>query len=238
MCNTLRYQIYENNISITFTINVGSLIRLAIMSHYGRQNNNNVSRTLAGKDSNGMPLYGHEHVFYIPTDDDCDGYIDHITIMTDTKLTILELDAVKAVDEIYSKHDNIRAHVILCDNINEDNSMMQEHKKWISKTPFVLNRHTKIRGNKVSDTPKNQVELELKRRYPLYKIINVVVKDNSIPMHLSKIQPKEFKRIRKPNEKPMPGYEVMLEFSNPVSGPLFLGYGCHFGLGMFVPYEE
>jgi len=29
------------------------------------------------------------------------------------------------------------------------------------------------------------------------------------------------------------GFEVV--FSEPVRGPIALGYGCHFGLGQFVP---
>jgi CRISPR-associated protein Csb2 len=29
------------------------------------------------------------------------------------------------------------------------------------------------------------------------------------------------------------GFEI--EFAEPVSGPIALGYACHFGLGLFVP---
>ena len=31
------------------------------------------------------------------------------------------------------------------------------------------------------------------------------------------------------------GAAFMIEFPEPVSGPVALGYGCHFGLGLFVP---
>lgn len=238
MKHILKYTILEKSISVYFTIKVGSLIRLAIMSHYGRQNNNAVSRTLAGKDSNGVPLSGHDHVFYIPTDDDYDGYLDHIEIMTNTEFTLSELNAIKAVCEIHSSRDGIHAHLILCNDLEGDNLPITEHKKWISKTPFILNRHMKIRGEKMIDTPKDQVILELKRRYPLYDIRDIIITDNNSPMCISKMRPNEFKRIRKPDEKPMPAYEVIIEFNTPISKPLFLGYGCHFGLGMFVPYVD
>ena len=29
------------------------------------------------------------------------------------------------------------------------------------------------------------------------------------------------------------GYGFDIEFAEPVAGPLYFGYGCHFGLGMF-----
>lgn len=206
------------------------------MSHYGRKNNNAVSQTLAGKDSQGMPLSGHRHVFYIPTDDDNDGCLDHITIMTDTGLNETELGAINAVNEIHSGSDNIHAR-IRPSNHDTANQVTRKHKIWIAKTPFVLNRHTKIRGKKMIDTPKSQVALELERRYTSYKVSNITIMENNIPMCISKKLPKEFKRTRKPGEVPMSGYEAIIEFMMPISGPLFLGYGCHFGLGMFVPYD-
>lgn len=33
------------------------------------------------------------------------------------------------------------------------------------------------------------------------------------------------------------GAALRLEFESPVSGPLALGYGCHFGLGLFAPIK-
>ena len=33
------------------------------------------------------------------------------------------------------------------------------------------------------------------------------------------------------------GYGFRIEFPEPVKGPIALGYGAHFGLGLFVPYR-
>jgi CRISPR-associated protein Csb2 len=30
------------------------------------------------------------------------------------------------------------------------------------------------------------------------------------------------------------GYGFVIEFAEPIAGPLCLGYGCHFGLRLFV----
>jgi CRISPR-associated protein Csb2 len=47
----------------------------------------------------------------------------------------------------------------------------------------------------------------------------------------------EFRRGRKddPEKERRLGYGFRITFPEPVSGPIALGYGCHFGLGLFVP---
>ena len=37
---------------------------------------------LSGKDAAGKPLKGHHHAFYVPTDEDGDGRLDHLTVWT------------------------------------------------------------------------------------------------------------------------------------------------------------
>lgn len=48
---------------------------------------------------------------------------------------------------------------------------------------------------------------------------------------------RHFVRTRQRGGTPPPvdaGYTLRLRFSEPVSGPLSLGYGSHFGLGLFA----
>jgi CRISPR-associated protein Csb2 len=48
---------------------------------------------------------------------------------------------------------------------------------------------------------------------------------------------RHFARRRQRSGAPPPadvGYALRLRFTEPVVGPLLLGYGSHFGLGMFV----
>ena len=44
----------------------------------------------------------------------------------------------------------------------------------------------------------------------------------------------QFRRARK-GEEPRYGIGFKIEFENPVAGPIAIGYGSHFGLGLFVP---
>jgi len=44
----------------------------------------------------------------------------------------------------------------------------------------------------------------------------------------------EFRRNRT-DDSARVGYGFELEFAEPPVGPVTLGYGCHFGLGLFMP---
>ena len=47
----------------------------------------------------------------------------------------------------------------------------------------------------------------------------------------------EYRRNRK-GDPVRPGFFLRLTFDHPVQGPLAIGYGAHFGLGMFRPVGE
>ena len=64
------------------TIRWGELARKSAMSQYGRNNHGEVSQSLSGKDGSGTPLKGHRHTFYLPSDEDGDGRLDHLTVWT------------------------------------------------------------------------------------------------------------------------------------------------------------
>ena len=44
----------------------------------------------------------------------------------------------------------------------------------------------------------------------------------------------EFRRNRQ-GDRAQIGYGFEMEFAQPITGPIALGYGCHFGLGLFMP---
>ena len=64
------------------------------MSQYGRQNDGAKSPKLSGKDASGKPLEGHQHAFYLPTDEDGDGQLDHLTVWTPGGLEEREFQVV------------------------------------------------------------------------------------------------------------------------------------------------
>lgn len=217
------------------SILLGCLARASIMSHYGRQNRGGSARAFAGKDSAGVPLSGHVHAFYIPTDEDNDGFLDHIHIVRKTGFTPSELNAIMSVSEMRSSKDGIAVHVKPCSSCTNSTIFAHSCRDWISLTPFLLNRHVKRRRERVVDSPEDQVRLELARRHSSYNTVRIHVSDCNVPMSVCRLRPNQYIRSRRPWDAPKPAYEIALTFRDPVDGPLLLGYGCHFGMGAFVP---
>lgn len=99
---------------------------------------------------------------------------------------------------------------------------------WVSATPFVLPRYPKRRG---ANTIEGQVVAELVTRELPAASVEVLPWDEKTRdlRHAVRVR-------RRPAKRPPidMGFAVRLTFETPVKGPLVLGYGSHFGLGLFV----
>jgi CRISPR-associated protein Csb2 len=62
------------------TLSLGELARRRLQGIYGRQNQGLSSDIFSGKTPEGTPLQDHGHAFYLPTNEDGDGRLDHLTI--------------------------------------------------------------------------------------------------------------------------------------------------------------
>ena len=100
----------------------------------------------------------------------------------------------------------------------------------------MLYRHVKKRRGVFIDTHEKQLNLELKRKKGVSPTKSIFL-DNHNHMNISGKYPLQFIRTRKKGECAMPAYEVILKFKAIVHGPILIGYGCHFGLGLFVPFS-
>jgi CRISPR-associated protein Csb2 len=101
--------------------------------------------------------------------------------------------------------------------------------RWRSRTPFVLPRHIKS----TRESPEEQLLRELTHRkidapVTLEKVSDAILGDGG-----QRLLWRDFRRWRKDDKtaRHFEGFE--LKFSAPVSGPLLLGYGSHYGLGQF-----
>jgi CRISPR-associated protein Csb2 len=114
-------------------------------------------------------------------------------------------------------------------------------RKWRSVTPFIPTRHFKRRGTR-RDTGGEDGFLESTLREDLARRgLPEPVSVRRLPdcrLRGRSIRWIEFRRERlrgggTKGGHPGAGFEV--EFAEPLRGPLALGYGCHFGLGLFLP---
>ena len=224
------------------TLRWGEVARIRAMSRYGWKNDRAKSPTLSGKDSAGKPLKGHRHAFYLPTDEDRDGRLDHLTIWVPGGLDNKEFEAVVSMEKIwlpdrrddalqlaYQSHGPVNDFIGVSDLFDMSN-------RWRSLTPYVLTRHVKFRGPKGNrhavDSPEDQIKREVSLRCPDNRY-QLSVKPSE---PIGGTRPIDFFRYRRGGGSNGGGaYNFEIEFSKPVPGPIALGYACHYGLGLFVP---
>jgi CRISPR-associated protein Csb2 len=220
------------------------------------------SPILHGKDENGDPVRSHDHAFYLPTDEDRDGRIDHITIYTAGRFS---RDDVSALDHLRSlsfgkegedKNSSepgrrLPTHRLLLVGLDRHIStpprVFGPATEWVSTTPYIAFRHFKDRGKKRDDRafiPPEAMPAFLEhvlsedldqRGLPKPKQIEFI----SDPLKELgwRYRSLQFRRGRK-NRQWDDGYSrpfgaFRLTFSEAISGPISLGYACHFGMGSF-----
>ena len=202
------------------------------------------SQAITGKLPNGTPLEGHEHAHYFPTDEDRDGRIDHITIYAPRGFDDADLEALGSLSTIFRRGNRPEVRMVLTglgsQDLLSEISIFAEARRWKSVTPFSLPRFSNRGGGKPPrprDLPEAQLVRELRSRgLPEPASIKRIggYQVNGRPL----IRWLEFhaRRYNGTQGHGLAGFEI--EFDSPVRGPIALGFGCHFGLGLFLPSED
>ena len=210
------------------------------------------AHVFSGKNAEGNPLDDdHAHAFFLPCDDDRDGRIDHVVLFGRDGFTHNDLRAIsklKALWQYGGRPGLLTAY--LGEGKPEDfggfklrdgqSPYLTESRVWRSVTPYVPTRHPKCNkrgeprldaeGNWI-DSPEMQLCAELERR------------GLPPPVHIETYAPgrpaawRHFATRRKNGggaRAQGAGTGFRIRFAEPVRGPVALGYGCHFGLGLFV----
>ena len=224
---------------VTETLSLGELARKFIQGIYGARNQGASSGSLSGKGENGEPLKGHTHAFYLPTDEDGDGRLDHLTVFAACGFPQAELEALGEFSRVRQVGGKPDVNLLLTGLGNVDDfrglTLFGPTRVWRSSTPFVPVRHPKLRRGVILESPGEQVALELERRgYP--KPVEIRPLERAQFSDRRSARWIEFRRERLTgggNRGPVLGYGFEIRFAQEVTGPLALGYGCHFGLGQF-----
>lgn len=199
---------------------------------------------LTGRDAQRKPLTGHRHAHLLPLDLDGDGHLDHILIYAPMGLGATAQHAIRTLERTWTKGGIGELRLALAgqgdlDDLRGLPSQLQPGitallgpkdgaRTWTSLTPLVLPRYPKCRGK---NTLPGQVTAELVSRGLPAAEVEVLPWDDQTRML------RHAARVRRYPAKPPPvdaGYAVRLVFDDPLTGPLALGYGCHFGLGVFA----
>lgn len=147
---------------VTETLPIADYVRYKLMGIHGRITERNGvkgrSDVLSGKDAEGRPLVGHQHAFYLPTDEDGDGRLDHLTIIAKAGFDRDELRALDRLRSLPRGNDmpELRLLMLGWGSLEEFRAFpVRDAERWVSATPFVVRRHLKKNGQK-----RDPVELQ------------------------------------------------------------------------------
>lgn len=144
---------------VTQTLPVAESARRVLIGIFGRlfpnpDGSKGRSPVFAGKDREGQPLSGHRHAYYLPTDEDNDGRIDHLTILAEEGFGPNELQALDRFNELQTPQRQESGHPLRLVWLGWGQlphytpGPLQPATTWISATPFVAPRYPKPRGTK------------------------------------------------------------------------------------------
>ncbi len=148
----VRYHLDGNVLPpITEALSVSAKSRAAAMSVYGGPSKRR-STVLSGKDTEGQPLTGHRHTYYISSDEDADGRIDHLTLYASMGFNREHQKALRKLNKLYGRGDRPNLNLLLLGMAESprnwpDNTLFGPSRKWVSATPYLLTRHPKTRSS-------------------------------------------------------------------------------------------
>jgi CRISPR-associated protein Csb2 len=217
---------------VTTTVEVAEQIRVRLMgAHKGIMGGDGsaVSSLFSGKAANGEKRLDHGHVYIFPLGNK-HGRIDRVLIESPLEaFSPEELDAVRRVRELWQSDDRGTVRCVV--TWQGERRKSKEHSSETiveSATPFVPPRHWR-KGRDFSQFLAEEVRREC-ANHRLPAPAEVVVR-HGMPGLFHEV---EFRRNRK-KDPVRPGYALRLTFASPVRAPFSIGYGAHFGLGLFGP---
>jgi CRISPR-associated protein Csb2 len=249
---------------VTETLPVAESARRALMSWHGRLTEKNGVRgrsdVLSGKDENGERLTGHRHAYYLPTDEDGDGRLDHLTVYAAAGFGPDEQRAFDRVSHLRTDREGEARHPLrvlllgmgMCTEYRP--GPLGESKTWISATPYIATHYAKTRGRSRIDLKSSEARAVFLQedlrgqlaavRSDLFDGENIDVEieplwdTNHVFLIAKRWRTIEFKRFRQragdDGGRRLAG-AFRLRFGDPVKGPFALGWSSHFGLGLFMP---
>lgn len=230
----------------TRTLPQAELLHRALVSRAGEGERVDCPE-LTGRDGNGHPLAtGHRHAHILPVDLDGDGHLDHVLIHAAMGLGPAAQRAIRSLQRTWTKGGvgelqvavagagDLPALAELPPPLGANAArLVGDSRVWRSLTPFVAPRYLKRSGR---NSLSGQVRAELASRGLPDPLAVEVLPANVAPRGF-----RHFVRRRGRGGPPPPvdaGHCLRITFATPLPGLIALGYGSHFGLGLFAAVAE
>jgi CRISPR-associated protein Csb2 len=222
-------------------LRIGEIARRALMSGSG-----DVPPEFSGRDAAGPQRDdpAHAHAFFLPEDADGDNLIDHLIVYCRRgfsaearrrldRLTALWLAHGRANEEGERGRKEWRLaleDIAAPESFGKVSALLRPSRRWTSVTPYLMPWHAKPDFGVVA-----QIRREIERRAIPSHLTKEPVLDltkRAVAFHRTRSRP----GLSQPDRL---GAFVSLTFAEEVTGPLALGFACHYGLGLFaVPPES
>lgn len=219
----------------------GELLHRALVANAMRINGHSIA--LSGCDADRKPLTTpHQHAHVLHLDLDRDGHLDHVLIWAPMGLDANAQAAIRATRRTFTKGGTAPLRLAVAGAGETKDlislappiggrlaAMLGTSARWRSLTPFVPPRFLKRNGR---NTLLGQVNAELASRgLPQAHSFRVLDPHEDEEARVAR----HFKRARQRGARPPQdiGFMLELQLEAATAGPLALGYGSHYGLGLF-----
>lgn len=214
------------------TLRMGELMRSAVMGQCKRTfGEANIPPVFSGHD---LPDGNrHRHAFYLPWDSNGDGRLDRVLVYAPDGLGDIEQRALVKVQRLWQRGGTEWRLVLEGSGTAEVASTLTGGSTtWVSVTPYLHPWHVKKRFG-----VEDQIRRECRER-GLPEPVTIEALDDVDVGRGRRRRPIHFQRFRSRHGLSQPdrlGSFRRMVFAQPVAGPLALGFGCHYGLGLFRP---
>lgn len=251
---------------VTETLPVAEAARRTLMGIYGwltaKDGVRGLSSVLSGKDADNQPLADHRHAHYLPTDEDGDGRLDHLTIFATSGFGPNERRALDRLRELRTDREEAAEYPLRLLLVGMGASHeyhpgpLRESNIWIPATPYLATRYAKTRGRDRIDIGSAEdravflvenlrTQVAAVRPDLVDEAATMIIEPEWDENHAFKIAQRwrtiQFKRYRRKASddggRRLAG-AFRLTFRHPVRGPIALGFSSHFGMGLFMPVNR
>lgn len=214
------------------TLRIGELMRIATMAQCKRAFGEDcIPPVFSG---HGLPEGNrHRHAFYLPWDSNGDGKLDRVLVHVAGGMSEAAQRALAKVQKLWERGGTEWTLVLEGSGTPDVAATLTRSSAiWESVTPYLHPWHAKKRLG---------IEDQIRRECRERGIPEPVVIEAFDEVEIGKGRKRRsihFHRYRSRRGLTQPdrlGSFQRLVFPHPVSGPLALGFGCHFGLGLFWP---
>ncbi len=239
---------------ITETLAVAELLRAALMHRYTCLTSRPVPSVLSGRDAEGRPLRqaAHPHAFFLPQANG-KGQIDRLVLHAAGGLDAEVLRACESLTRLWigdaRRHgenppndrgrQEWRVALARAGEAEDfpDSALLRQSRHWISMTPYLRPRYDD--GADRQTLCERQIRREAAaRELGVIEQVALAEGEGRLVSNRNALTFRRFRSRRGLRQPDRTGTGLVITFTQAIRGPVALGFGAHFGLGLFAAHGD